>query len=156
MVPAIKATSAESSDHPNPGACRPLNVETRPTIPAMRNSHPRKTVATMPAMNGKMIAASPSRIKTIPSPRYRPQWSCIDLVRAADTLELADDCVGDMARSFVPDVILVLLLIRVASALLRFFTLGGFPMPSKPRNRPAGMLSSGLQPLDTSEPYIRD
>src|SRR5580704_17447263 len=112
MVPAIKATSAESSDHPNPGACRPLNVETRPTIPAMRNSHPRKTVATMPAINGKMIAASPSRIKAIPSPRYRPQWSCIDLVRAADTLELADDRDGDMARSFVPDVILVLLRLK--------------------------------------------
>src|SRR4029077_8752711 len=108
-MPAIKATSAESSDHPNPGACRPLNVETRPTIPAMRNSHPRKTVATMPAMNGKMIAASPSRIKTVPSPRYRPQWSCIDLVRAADTFELADDCDGDMSRSFVTDVIVVLL-----------------------------------------------
>src|SRR6202023_2578192 len=112
MVPAIKATSAESSDPPKPGACRPLNVETRPTIPAMRNSHPRKTVATMPAMNGKMIAASPSRIKAIPSPRYRPQWSCIDLGRAADTLELADDCDGDMARSFVPDVILVLLRLK--------------------------------------------
>jgi hypothetical protein len=66
-------------------------------------------VTTMPAMNGKMIAASPSRTKTITSPRYRPQWSCIDLVRAADTLELADACDGDTARCFVPDVILVLL-----------------------------------------------
>ena len=65
-------------------------------------------MATTPAMNGKVIAASPSRIKAIPSPRYSRQWSCIDLARAADTLELADDCDGDIARSFVPDVILVL------------------------------------------------
>jgi hypothetical protein len=35
--------------------------------------------------------------KTITSPRYRPQWSCIDLVRAGDTLELADACDGDTA-----------------------------------------------------------
>jgi len=33
----------------------------------------------------------------------------------ADALELADDCDGDMARSFVPDVILVLLRLKYNS-----------------------------------------
>src|SRR5262249_2414169 len=55
-IPAAMASTADRSDHQNPGAWRAQNVVTKPTMPLMRNSQPRKMVTAMVASGGMMIA----------------------------------------------------------------------------------------------------
>src|SRR5262245_58191724 len=66
-MPAAMASTAESSDHQNPGECRAQNVVISPMMPLMRNSQPRNSVNVMVASGGTMIANMPSTTRTIPS-----------------------------------------------------------------------------------------
>ena len=76
------------------------DVETRPTIPAIRNSHPRKIVVRRPATDGTTIAPIPSRHRMIPSARNKRQWSCIDWEKPPDALEPDDGRKLTMAFPF--------------------------------------------------------
>src|SRR5262245_11499409 len=81
-IPAAIASTADRSDHQNPGAWRAQNVVTRPTTPLMRNSQPKKIVTAMVAMGGIMIANRPRMTRTMPSIRNKTQCSRIDCVSA--------------------------------------------------------------------------
>ena len=81
-IPAAMASTADSSDHQNPGAWRAQNVVTKPTIPLMRNSQPKKIVTAIVAIGGTTIASRPSTTRTIPSIRNKIQCSRIDCASA--------------------------------------------------------------------------
>src|SRR3569833_2007557 len=66
-MPAKIASAAEMSDHQNPGICRVQNVSARPTIPEIRNIHPRKIVTAKLASGGTIMAAKPSTTSRMPS-----------------------------------------------------------------------------------------
>src|SRR5262249_7707787 len=51
-MPAAMASTADRSDHQNPGACRAQNVVIKPTIPLIKNSQPRNIVTAMVASGG--------------------------------------------------------------------------------------------------------
>ncbi len=68
-MPARMPITAESSDHQNPGSWRARNVVTRPTMPLMRKSQPRKIVTDSVASGGMMMAAAPRITRMMPSQR---------------------------------------------------------------------------------------
>ena len=72
-MPAAIPSTAENSDHQNPGAWRAMKVMTRPTIPLMRNSQPTRIVTASVAMGGTTIASRPSTTSTMPSIRNNTQ-----------------------------------------------------------------------------------
>src|SRR5580658_5052580 len=69
------ASSAESSDHQNPGACRARIVAMRPIMPLARRIHAKNTVAATEAITGARIASDPRMSSAMPSHRNRTQWS---------------------------------------------------------------------------------
>ncbi len=74
-TPAAIASTAENSDHQNPGACRIRKVMTRPTTPLTRNSQPRKISTASVAIGGMMTAAAPSTTRITPSISKKRQLS---------------------------------------------------------------------------------
>src|SRR5215469_11461314 len=81
-MPAAMPTTADRRDHQKPGALRIQNVVTRPTAPLSRNSQPIRSVNANVAMTGRMIAAAPRSMRTIPSIRNKTQCSRIALTTA--------------------------------------------------------------------------
>ena len=65
--PAAMPSTADSSAHQKPGACRAQNVAIRPITPLSRNSQPMKMVTPSVASGGSSTASSPSTIRTMPS-----------------------------------------------------------------------------------------
>src|SRR5579872_592066 len=72
-APATMPTTAETSDHQNPGAWRIQNVVTSPTTPEMRNSQPIRMVKAIVATIGTRMAAMPRMRSTMPSIRKSTQ-----------------------------------------------------------------------------------
>ena len=83
-MPATIPSTAEISDHQNPGIRRAQNVSARPAMPEIRNNQPRKMVTARLASGGTIIAASPKITSRMPSNRKAFQCSC--------TAALISDC----------------------------------------------------------------
>ncbi len=81
-MPATMPTTAESSDHQKPGACRIQKVVTSPTTPEIKNSQPIRMVKAIVAIIGTRIAATPRTRSTMPSIRNNIQCSRIALSTA--------------------------------------------------------------------------
>src|SRR5216684_3204200 len=74
-MPAAIPSTAETSDHQNPGAWRAMKVVTKPTTPLIRNSQPIRIATAMVATTGTTIASMPSTTRTMPSMRNSSQCS---------------------------------------------------------------------------------
>ncbi len=82
IAPTTMPSTADSSDHQKPGACRIQKVVTRPTMPLTRNSQPNRMVTARVAIGGRTTAVAPSTSSTTPSTRKRTQCSCSAAVAA--------------------------------------------------------------------------
>ena len=82
IMPTAVASTAEASDHQNPGACRIMNVVTKPTIPLMRISQPTRIATASDAIGGSAMARRPRTTRTTPSTRNNFQWARIDCANA--------------------------------------------------------------------------
>ena len=82
ITPTRIASTAEASDHQNPGACRIRKVVTNPTIPLIRISQPIRIATASDAIGGRAMATRPRTTRTKPSTRNKTQWARIDCTSA--------------------------------------------------------------------------
>ena len=81
-TPAMTPTTAEQSDHQNPGAWRMRKVVIKPTIPLAKSSQPIRISTANVARGGIAIAANPRSSRTIPSKRNSRQCSLSEAATA--------------------------------------------------------------------------
>ena len=67
--PTMMASTAETSDHQKPGACRMPKVVISPMKPLIRNSQPNTIVTASVAIGGTRMATTPRTSSRIPSAR---------------------------------------------------------------------------------------